>query len=68
MAPHIVREGRAGDMGGGHKPGNNWHKFGVDPKSKPYGKEGHKKDANEKKRKPYKSGGMFNRDGERTDD
>ena len=59
-----VREGAQGDMGGGGKnKGNNWHK---DPKSIHEGKEGGKKDANVKKRKP--SGGMKNRDGERTDD
>ena len=55
-------------MGGGHKPGNNWKKFGTDPKSINEGKGGKKKDANEKKRKPYASGGMKNRDGEKTDD
>ena len=65
---HTVREGASGDMGGGHKPGNNWKKFGTDPKSIKERKEGGKKDANVKKRKPYASGGMKNRDGEKTDD
>ena len=59
-----VREGAQGDMGaGGHK-----NSFAKDPKSIKEGKEGGKKDANVKKRKPYASGGMKNRDGERTDD
>jgi hypothetical protein len=63
---YVVREQSQGDLGGsGKNKGNNWHK---DPKSIKEGKEGGKKDANVKKRKPYASGGMKNRDGERTDD
>ena len=65
---HTIREGRAGDHGGGHKPGNNWKKFGAktiddnkagykehDDGNKKYGKEGKKKDAEQKPRKSFKS-------------
>lgn len=63
---HTVREGRSGDMGGGHKPGNNWHKFGKTINDNKAGFKVHddkskkkvplKKDAEQKPRKPFSGG------------
>ena len=54
----VVREQRQGDMGGSSKTRNDnkaGYKHAIENKKK-YGKEGKKKDAEEKPRSPWHSG------------